>query len=461
MRNKGNFTWQGLFTLAAAILLAVGVHLSGYVNPAWMEAFKHWKAPASVTGEASLDSLVAATAALDTLDIVTDTFPVTPASMGELPRFAAALRRLQANKGKVRIAYFGDSMIEGDLVTQTIRHLLQQRFGGEGVGWVGMAPREPGFRRSIRQTYTPNWKSYSILRPSKTQAAAISGQSFRTGNAPVWTRLQGSNEFAETKSLNRIRVFYGPARVDSFEETIWIEQGEAIDTLDFSGNNRLNEWSTTATGSPFTLHIEGNAGRTWYGMSVEDWTGVYLDNFSLRGNTGLQMIYLPDTLLQDFQGMLGYDLVVLQYGLNLVDAGRTDFTGYEQALARVVNYLRRGLPGADFLIIGASDKATKLAGRMQTDPSIPYILAAQEKVARQTGCAYFNLFEAMGGEGTMINWADKKPVLANKDYTHPNFQGAEKLGHILYNFLLEACRLSPDSVTPPGPPASAPSLPQP
>ncbi|MFY7963931.1 MAG: hypothetical protein ACOVO1_03450, partial [Chitinophagaceae bacterium] len=38
----------------------------------------------------------------------------------------------KSKKGKIRIAYLGDSMIEGDLVSQTLRRLLQSYFGGSG-----------------------------------------------------------------------------------------------------------------------------------------------------------------------------------------------------------------------------------------------------------------------------------------------------------------------------------------
>ena len=55
-----------------------------------------------------------------------------------LTRFYDALLRLreEPDQTKVRIAYFGDSMIEGDLVTQTLRHQMQEIFGGQGVGFV-------------------------------------------------------------------------------------------------------------------------------------------------------------------------------------------------------------------------------------------------------------------------------------------------------------------------------------
>ena len=53
------------------------------------------------------------------------------------------------------------------------------------------------------------------------------------------------------------------------------------------------------------------------------------------------------------------------------------------------------------------------------------IVAAQKKVAKDTGVAFFNTFEAMGGEGSMGTWVKKG--LAGGDLTHPSPQGAEVL----------------------------------
>jgi lysophospholipase L1-like esterase len=40
----------------------------------------------------------------------------------------------------------------------------------------------------------------------------------------------------------------------------------------------------------------------------------------------------------------------------------------------------------------------------------------------------------MGGKNSIVDWANQKPSLANKDYVHPNHKGAE----ILANYLFEA-----------------------
>ena len=73
----------------------------------------------------------------------------------DLPQFLAKLHQLRTTKqGKVRIAYFGDSMIEGDLMTQTLRQLLQTYFGGVGVGYVPITSIVSGFRQTVRAEYS-------------------------------------------------------------------------------------------------------------------------------------------------------------------------------------------------------------------------------------------------------------------------------------------------------------------
>jgi hypothetical protein len=61
-------------------------------------------------------------------------------------------------------------------------------------------------------------------------------------------------------------------------------------------------------------------------------------------------------------------------------------------------------------------------------PVIPLLIQAQEKIASDNKLLFWNLFEAMGGENSMAGFANSKPALANKDYTHLNFAGGRKVG---------------------------------
>lgn len=74
---------------------------------------------------------------------------------------------------------------------------------------------------------------------------------------------------------------------------------------------------------------------------------------------------------------------------------------------------------------------------MISDPSVYRVSKVQYKVALKTGVAYWSLCGAMGGEGSMVTWADADKPLANKDYTHLNFRGAETVGILIYDFLMK------------------------
>ena len=52
-----------------------------------------------------------------------------------LKRFFAALRNSRQANRPVRVAFLGDSFIEGDIVVADFRSGMQERFGGRGVGF--------------------------------------------------------------------------------------------------------------------------------------------------------------------------------------------------------------------------------------------------------------------------------------------------------------------------------------
>jgi hypothetical protein len=72
------------------------------------------------------------------------------------------------------------------------------------------------------------------------------------------------------------------------------------------------------------------------------------------------------------------------------------------------------------------DRGERGAGNaIATMETIPKIVAIQQRVAADTGCAFFNTFEAMGGDGTMQRWYEGKPRLVGGDLIHPTPQGAK------------------------------------
>ncbi|HYW71166.1 MAG TPA: hypothetical protein VE961_09035, partial [Pyrinomonadaceae bacterium] len=95
------------------------------------------------------------------------------------------------------------------------------------------------------------------------------------------------------------------------------------------------------------------------------------------------------------------------------------------------------LPRASVLIVSPMDRGTHRGGEIITLPSIPKIVEMQRRVAAETNCAFFDLFAAMGGEGTMAKWHEGKNHLVGGDLTHPNAAGADRIGELIYRALVD------------------------
>ena len=105
-----------------------------------------------------------------------------------LSRFYERLHELLLKRRKkIRIAYFGDSMIEGDLLTQDLRSMFQNNFGGNGVGFVPITSIVAGFRQTISHSFSTDWKDISFKSENKqANKLFLSGHSFlSSGNSVV------------------------------------------------------------------------------------------------------------------------------------------------------------------------------------------------------------------------------------------------------------------------------------
>jgi lysophospholipase L1-like esterase len=61
----------------------------------------------------------------------------------------------------------------------------------------------------------------------------------------------------------------------------------------------------------------------------------------------------------------------------------------------------------------------------------------QRDLARKYGLVFFDLFNGMGGAGSMVAMASHKPALASKDYTHLTFDGGRLISNLLLDVLLK------------------------
>src|ERR1035437_2796220 len=105
----------------------------------------------------------------------------------------------------------------------------------------------------------------------------------------------------------------------------------------------------TVNESPLKTVFKGDS-LTVFGISDESDNGVLLDNLSLRCNSGTPLQAIPEQVLKQFNNYLKYDLIVLQYGTNVVATTETNMDWYEKGMIKVINRLKRNFPQADILL---------------------------------------------------------------------------------------------------------------
>ena len=148
-------------------------------------------------------------------------------------------------------------------------------------------------------------------------------------------------------------------------------------------------------------------------------------------------LFHEDTWTEDLQNRKP-DLVILNFGTNESNYGYLPYPEYLHNYSVVIQRIRTALPSASILIMAPMDRGARDDdGDIVTIPSIPILVAAQRRVARTEGVAFFNTFAAMGGMGTMARWYDDEPRLVTGDFTHPTYTGAQQLGTMLVNALLK------------------------
>jgi lysophospholipase L1-like esterase len=129
---------------------------------------------------------------------------------------------------------------------------------------------------------------------------------------------------------------------------------------------------------------------------------------------------------------------VLNYGTNESIYPAYIEKQYPDELRTVIARIRQALPRASLLVMSPMDRGVMEGGEIVTPAALEKLIEVQREIAAETGCAFFNTFEAMGGAGTMGRWYHAQPRLVSADFMHPLPQGAALVGALFEGALIEA-----------------------
>ena len=348
--------------------------------------------------------------------------------------------KLLAGKSSVRVAFMGDSFVEGDILTADLRELMQDSFHGLGVGYAPVASPFTGFRQTIK-TQSKGWTPYNIMQ-LKNVPSPYSDDFFISGwvaqaSEGASTRWEMTERRRHLQECRRVRLLF----ISREESVVSIKLNDGEErTFSFDADNVVRQIviEEPSIRSLEMKVLKGAAGFTGIGAEFDDTQGISIDNFSIRSNNGQAMFRSSPSVNAQINNMRPYDLVILQYGLNIMQAERTNYSLYAEQVEKMIGYVRSCFPGAAVLVMGVSDRSQKSESGIEPMRSAVNLTEWQRTAAEKCGAAFWNTYEAMQRKGGMTEFVNKN--WAGKDYTHINYAGGREIARELYYAFLQGAQ---------------------
>jgi len=371
--------------------------------------------------------------------------PADTASSGIIYPGDAVRDSLAAGR-QVRIIFYGDSQLEGDRITSRLRKLMRADGGGTGPGMI--SPLMPVlYTRSFVVKPSSNWTRYTLLDykkgilPHNSLGPMLSVSRFtRAGDTPVSasrasvriTAVPGADD--AVSRYDRLRILYGNS-IDTTRVSVYAGSEPVASAVLEKGTGPFEFSTPLSSISDLTVEFSGKISPDIYALSLESDTGIVIDNIPVRGSAGLEFVMTDKKAFSETLAKLDPDLIVMQYGLNVVKNVRSEYHYYEEGLVRQIEYLRKASGGVPVVLMSLTDMAQKKGDTLTTYRNIPAIRDAQRRAAERTGTVFWDAWEMMGGEGSIVKWHDHVPALASKDYTHLSNAGADTIASRIYSAL--------------------------
>ena len=374
--------------------------------------------------------------------------------------FFTSLQNAQKDSSVVHVIHYGDSQLEEDRISSTIREDLQTEFGGNGPGMLPAVMHIPS--QSTSQWNNGDLQRYIIFGPKEEHAthnrygplaqvgelngSAVIGVKKREGRKDMFPHVGGYSTIkvlSSNKGSLKLRLTYehevmeqvgtnadGSPKIKTKNK----KETAAAPTVEKFTKLNVYTWKLPDTTSNIKLYLSGRT--EIYAISVDGSYGVAVDNVAMRGSSGTVFHKIDSQLLAESYKAMNAKLIIMEYGGNMVPSMTPKNLDWSKKLiTRQIQSVKKANPDADILFIGPADMAKQINGRWQTYPGLGITIKMLREVALENGLAYWDMHRVMGGENAMIKWVKKSPPLGFTDHVHFTRKGASYMGDLFCSSL--------------------------
>ncbi len=340
---------------------------------------------------------------------------------------------LSSKDSIIRIAFMGDSFIEGDILTMDMRDELQSTYGGSGVGYMPITSPVSKYRATVTHSFSDNWAVKDIIREQDESAKFLmSGMLFQPINDNAWVEYSSSDYKKHSGKIEKATLFFinkenAVIEISTNDEESEIYKPKPSDSLQSIAINRDIQKIRYNFSNPDSLTVYGAI------LDGKD-KGIAVDNYSIRGNSGITMSRINSQLSKEYSKFTPYRLIILEYGLNIAGQDNYSYPKYGTYILKVVNHLKECYPETPIILMGIGERAILEGGKPTTMPSILEIDKIQQEIARRSEVIYWSTLQAMQSLGGIATFAENN--WASKDFTHVNSVGGRKISDLLLKAIL-------------------------
>jgi len=380
------------------------------------------------------------------------------------------LYRAFANAGTrpVSIVHIGDSHIQADINTSTVRNLLQYDFGNSGRGIITPLkmsgtnqPQDYLFNSS------DNWTPVKLMNRQWPYTMGFTGTSIHPKhNCSSFTI--GTKESDDYNPFSSFTIFHGgKLSVDSVVNSQGYQvHFRAIPSRDYT------QIIMASQETQVKIFFNSKGDLTLYGVSLSGGrpgvfyhaignNGATYSTYNRIGNVGAGI------------SPLNPDLVIISLGTNEA-FGRLDTDGFYKSIDRLVRNIRSANPTAQILLVtpmecqrsvsrvvskkvkvaskkrgkkkrgkrrGRGSRTKTVKTRVKSYAANTNIQPLRDEIMRyghDNGIAVLDWWEVAGGKGASDQWISAG--LFSKDRVHHSYKGYHLQGRLLYDALIDALR---------------------
>lgn len=343
-------------------------------------------------------------------------------------------------KGRVNIVHIGGSHVQADFYTHVIRQNM------DSLNGMLTPPRGLIFPYNVAKTNNPlNYKvryggEWTPARNALKQFALDQGACgilASTTDTTAWVSVDLNPDSVIRWSTTHLHIFGSS------------QKGRVYPVLELED---ATEMAPESEETGYRFDLREAVGRFKIGMRYDEnqrmdpdtfvLTGMYADNdepgiiYSTIGVNGASVpSYLGCVNLERDLKVVKPDLVIFAIGIN--DATAANFTdslfvaNYDSLLRRI----RSVAPDCAFIFITNNDSYKRVRRRYTVNKNGEVAKAGFYELARKWKAPVWDLFEIMGGLGSMQSWQNDK--LAQKDKVHFTRAGYNVVGQLFFDAFMD------------------------